>query len=272
MKLTRKVSFSSGHRYWLDDLTEQQNRALFGKWASPHYHGHNYELWATIAGQIDPKSGMVINIKVLDGILKERIVSKFDQKSINDEVPFFRNAAPSLENLVKFCADALAQLPEGVRLTHLRLQETPRLWAERNLEGDNAMTTLTRTYEFCASHRLHNPELSDEQNAALFGKCSNPNGHGHNYILEVTVTGDVNPTSGMMVDLGRMDAVVNELVVDYLDHKHLNLDIEEFKQKIPTSEEVTRFVFERLNDRLPAKLVRVRLHETGRNSFEYAVE
>src|SRR5207244_4052673 len=102
------------------------------------------------------------------------------------------------------------------------------LWADYFEKNGDWIMTLTRTYEFAASHRLHVPTLTDEQNVELFGKCNNPAGHGHNYVLEVTVQGEPDPRTGMMADLETLDRIVEELVVDRYDHKHLNVDIPEF--------------------------------------------
>ena len=97
MKLTRQVAFSSGHRYWLADLSEAENKALFGSWASPYNHGHNYVLEVTVSGRVDERHGMVVNIKDIDAVLKERVVSRYDQKSLNDEVPEFAGRSTSSE-------------------------------------------------------------------------------------------------------------------------------------------------------------------------------
>src|SRR5882672_3395652 len=127
------------------------------------------------------------------------------------------------------------------------------------------MVLLTRKIEFAASHIYHNPNFSAEENRRIFGKCNNPAGHGHNYTLEVTVEGEPDPRTGMMVDLGLLDQTVEELVVDRYDHKHLNEDIPEFKDRTPTSEVIAEEIFRRLDGKLPAQLYRVRLHETARN-------
>ena len=94
VRMTRRVTFSSGHRYWLTHLTPEENHAVFGPWASPYNHGHNYVLDVTVEGSVDANTGMVVNIKRIDDVLRERIVKKFDQKSINDEVAHFRERAP----------------------------------------------------------------------------------------------------------------------------------------------------------------------------------
>jgi 6-pyruvoyltetrahydropterin/6-carboxytetrahydropterin synthase len=269
VRLTRRVAFSSGHRYWFAHLSEAENRALFGPWASPYSHGHNYALWASFDGGVEPETGMVVNIKDLDAILQRVIVGQFDTKSLNDEVPFFANHAPTVENLLLYIRAEIeaSDLPESVRLTHLKLEETPLLYGEH--PTNTAMTiSLTRVYEFAAAHRLHAEALPHARNLELYGKCNNPAGHGHNYVLEVTVEGEPNPETGMIADLGALDAKVEELVVDRYDHKNLNIDIPEFAGKITTSEVVVEEIFRRLDGRLPATLRRVRLYETARNVFE----
>ncbi len=270
VKLCRRVTFSSGHRYWFDHLSEQQNREVFGQWASPYNHGHNYVLYVTVEGVVDDSTGMVVNIKRIDDILKERVIRQFDQKSINDEIPHFRTNSSCTENLLLYLRDLLNEMPEGARLTGLKLEETPTLWAEFFNDKGTWKMTLTRTYEFAASHRLHAPELPHEKNLELYGKCNNPAGHGHNYILEVTVSGKPDPVTGMIADIGALDARVHELVVDRYDHHNLNEDLPEFAGKITTSEVVAQQIWASLDGSLPGTLERVRLHETARNIFEVA--
>lgn len=265
MRLTRRVTFSSGHRYWIPALSEAENRDLFGQWANPYNHGHNYVLDVTTQGSIDARTGMVVNIKTIDEILKRDVVALFDQKSINDEIEHFQTRASSLENLLHFIRDRLTNLPPEATLVHLRLEEMPTLWAELALP--NTMT-LTRTYEFAASHRLHSAALSQAENDDLYGKCNNPAGHGHNYILEVTVEGQPDARTGFLCDLGALDRAVESLVVDRYDHKNLNADLPEFHDRITTSEVVVQEIWDRLEGNVPAILSRVRLHETARNIFE----
>ncbi len=267
VRLTRRVTFSAGHRYWNASLSAPENKALYGPIASPFNHGHNYVLDVTTEGFISPENGMVINIKRIDDRLKEHVLAPFHLKSINDEVPAFAERAPTIENLLLYFAELLGPImPPEARLVGLRLEEHPLLWGEWN--HDPAMITLTRMYEFAASHRLDAPSLSLSENIDLFGKCNNINGHGHNYLLEVTVTGDIAPETGMMVDLDTLDQVVSRSIVDRYDHKNLNLDLPEFEGKNTTSEVVAQTIFESLRGQVPGKLVRVRLHETARNIFE----
>ncbi len=268
VRLIRRVTFSAGHRFWLSQLSEAENRRLFGVWASPYNHGHNYVLEAAIEGEPDPETGMVVNIKVLDDLLDERIVAHLDRKSLNDEIPHFAERVPCLENLLPYVRDRIGELPIGTRLTGIRLAETPDFYAESTLRNGAWNMTLTRLYEFAASHRLYSPNLSEDRNAELYGKCANPTGHGHNYKVEITVDGEPDPVTGMMVDLEALDRAVHERVVDRYDHHNLDTDLPEFQGKITTSEVVAAEIWKALEGRLPAKLRRVRLYETDRSYFE----
>ena len=125
------------------------------------------------------------------------------------------------------------------------------------------MVYLTRKAEFSASHYYHNPAFTPEENLRLFGKCNNPNGHGHNYTLEVTVKGDVDPRSGFVVDLKQLKSVIEREVLDAMDHRFLNKEVPEFLQQIPTAENIAIAVWQRLVPKLQqARLHRVRVYET----------
>jgi len=129
---------------------------------------------------------------------------------------------------------------------------------------------LTRCEEFCASHRLYNPEWSDEKNREIFGRCSNEHGHGHNYILEVTVRGTPDPGTGMVINFDLLKSVIRKSVIDDVDHCHLNLDVPEFKELMPTVENMCVVFWNRLELALPKGLLHeITLRETGRNSATY---
>lgn len=125
------------------------------------------------------------------------------------------------------------------------------------------MVYLTRKAEFSASHFYHNAEFSAEENKRLFGKCNNPNGHGHNYTLEITVKGRVDQRSGFVVDLKQLKELMNREVIDVLDHRFLNKEIAEFQEQIPTTENLAISIWNRLQPKLNvAQLHRVRVYET----------
>lgn len=129
---------------------------------------------------------------------------------------------------------------------------------------------LTRKVSFCASHRYHNPDFSDEENRRVFGKCNHPHGHGHNYLCEVSVTGDVDPATGMVIDLKVLSDLLDDVIMRRYDHKNLNLDVPEFARTIPTSENIAIDVWRQLEPRLDGcRLWRVRLYEDPTLFVEY---
>jgi len=131
---------------------------------------------------------------------------------------------------------------------------------------------LGRRYRFAASHRLHSDALSAEENARVYGKCNNPYGHGHNYVVEISVSGTPDPATGMIVNLVDLDGFVEREVIEAFDHKSLNEDVPAFRGKVPTTENVCREIYQRLKHFPKARLERVRVEETSNNAFEYAGE
>ncbi len=131
---------------------------------------------------------------------------------------------------------------------------------------------VTKRVHFNAAHRLHSSHLSDEENARTFGRCNNPNFHGHNYELDVCVEGEVDPITGYVVDLRLLKQIVTDRVVDYLDHKNLNLDIPELDKSNPTAENLVVVIWGLLKDHLPQKLCKLVLWETPRSYVEYSGE
>ena len=125
------------------------------------------------------------------------------------------------------------------------------------------MLYLTRKIEFSASHLYHNPAMSAEENRRIFGKCNNPHGHGHNYVLEVTVAGEPDKKTGMIMDLQELKGILQREVIERMDHRFLNYEVAELKGKIPTTETVAMTIWNLLEPKIgPARLHRVRLYET----------
>jgi 6-pyruvoyltetrahydropterin/6-carboxytetrahydropterin synthase len=132
------------------------------------------------------------------------------------------------------------------------------------------MIYLTRRAEFSASHYYHNPELTPEENRRVFGKCNNPHGHGHNYALEVTVAGEVNPRTGMVLDLKDLKKAIETEVLQLMDHRFLNKEVPAFSMKIPTTENIAIEIWNVLAPKLTfARLHRVRLYETADLYVDY---
>lgn len=130
-----------------------------------------------------------------------------------------------------------------------------------------------RKEHFNAAHRLHNPNWSEEKNQKVFGKCNNPNFHGHNYELIVKVTGEVDPDTGYVMDMKVLSDLIKERVLNRFDHKNLNLDTEEFSELNPTAENIAVVIFNLLREKIdPNKQLKIKLYETERNYVEYPTE
>ena len=133
--------------------------------------------------------------------------------------------------------------------------------------------TITRRLQFNAAHRVHNPALSDDENRAIFGKCNNPNWHGHNYTLDVSITGDVDPRTGYVIDLGVLKRIVEREVIDKVDHRNFNLEVDFMRDVIPTTENIVVQIWRVLQPAIaPARLSRLVLWETPNNYVEYTGE
>ena len=132
------------------------------------------------------------------------------------------------------------------------------------------MIFITRKHEFCASHRLYNPDFSDAKNQATFGLCNNPNGHGHNYVMEVTLSGEVSLETGMVFDLKALKKLVQEEIIDKVDHKNLNVDVDFLSETIPTAENLAIKFWEVLEPKIQTgRLHEVKLYESERNFVVY---
>ena len=132
------------------------------------------------------------------------------------------------------------------------------------------IASASRVERFNAAHRLHNPSWSDEKNAEFYGLCNNANYHGHNYTIIVKVTGEVDPESGYLIDLKVLKDIIRAEVTFRFDHKNLNLDVEDFKELIPTAENIAFVAWHRIREQLETKLtLYITLYETDRNFIEY---
>jgi 6-pyruvoyltetrahydropterin/6-carboxytetrahydropterin synthase len=132
------------------------------------------------------------------------------------------------------------------------------------------MYIIRKKFQFSAAHRLSSPGLSDEENRRIYGKCTAPNFHGHNYTLEVAVSGEVDPRTGMVINFEDLKSIVQEEIVSQLDHKNLNLDVDFLKGEITTSENIARLIWQKLKPRFrDVRLVEISLAETGDNIAVY---
>jgi 6-pyruvoyltetrahydropterin/6-carboxytetrahydropterin synthase len=268
---TKRFEFSAAHRYWNADWGDERNLEVFGKCTNPHGHGHNYVLEVTVAGDVDPATGMVMNVTELKALVGE-VLEGFDHKHLNEDTPWFRDRQPTTENIVQVLWDLIAKQLGGragsdVALHRLRLYETPDIFADYH--GDDT-ATFGRAYRFSAAHRLDSPALDADQNRAVYGRCNNPNGHGHDYRLEVLVDGPVDARTGMVINLVDLDTAVGA-VTDELDHTHLDRQHAFFTERPSTAENVAGYLWARLAAALGGQLRWLKLWETPNNVFELGV-
>jgi 6-pyruvoyltetrahydropterin/6-carboxytetrahydropterin synthase len=263
--LTRRVEFSAAHSYRIPAWDDKRNKEVFGLCSNPNGHGHDYKLDVTVKGKLDPKTGIVVNITEIDQVIKSIVLKELDGKFLNREHPYFIKNIPTTENIVEYLWRALEDRFEQCQLHRIRLYENPFLFSQKE---EKFMVLLTRKYHFSSAHRLHSSQLTNEENQQIFGKCNNQHGHGHNYVLEVTVKGETDPITGMIINLAELDQVVDQMVLQKCDHKHLNLDTEEFRELNPTAEVMAMVFWETLHPHL-TNLHKIGLWETEKNYFEY---
>ena len=263
--INRRAKFSASHRYWLPELDEAENQRLFGACSRFPGHGHNYELFVSLAGELD-EYGMVENLSTVKKVIKEEVTSQLDYGYLNDAWSEFSETLPTTENIARIIWQKLAP---HLSLVDIQLHESPELWA--NYKGNNMEAALTVKTHFSAAHRLARPDLSLETNQEIYGKCARTNGHGHNYHLEVSVVGQIDPRTGMLVDLGKLQEAIDTLVVEPMDHTFLNKDIPYFAQVVPTAENIAVYIAQTLTPaiaELGAELDKVKLIESPNNSVE----
>jgi len=263
--INRRAQFSASHRYWLSELSDAENAQQFGPCINFPGHGHNYVLYVAMAGDLD-EYGMVLNLSDVKHVIKKEVTSQLDFSYLNDVWPEFQATLPTTEFIAKVIWDRLApHLP----IVNIQLFEHPELWSDYS--GNAMEAFLTVSTHFSAAHRLASPRLSFEENCEIYGKCARPNGHGHNYHLEVTVKGQIDPRTGMLVDLPALQAAIDDHVVEPFDHTFLNKDISYFAEVVPTAENIAvhiRDLLQRPITELGASLHKVKLIESPNNSAE----
>ncbi len=224
----------------------------------------------TVDGPLDPTTHFLCNVKDLDRVLRESLKTLAEERLQTHE-KISQLSPPSLLSHIWRIVDP--EIPAPCSLAKLELKPTQllKIWIMRH---NQQMLSITQQFEFSAAHRLHNPELSESENKELFGKCNNPNGHGHNYLVEITVekvNEDPHGDDGQFV-LAEFQSIVKRAVIDRFDHKHLDVDLDDFKNCRSTVENIAKRVWELLdiefNDVL--KLQNVRIYETPKTWADYS--
>lgn len=260
VQLTRTVRFALAGDGSL--RTDQPIHNGYAGWPAMIGLGRYFQLHVTCRGQADPATGYFINIKHIDQAVRQY------------SLPIVADAAgqpdPPMGRLMQRLAESLAD-PLQRTVCSLSLQLTPsHALALETRAMDHVL--ISQQFDFSAAHRLHTDTLSDEKNQDVFGKCNNPNGHGHNYRLEVTIRSPIGP-DGRIRPVADLDALVDRLIVERFDHKHLNLDTAEFAELNPSVEHIARVCYELLTDpvadELGGQLKQVRIWETDKTMCSY---
>lgn len=262
LRLTRACRFTLPAADQADVLASRITNS-WGGWPSAETIAPYLILGITLEGDSDPASGYLLSIVEIDRLIRQQILPALVAAS----APGTQPSAASLLRTAWDIADA--HFASEPRMQGLDLQVTPFLRHSIERRG-MPMLLLTQQFEFSASHRLHNPRLSKQENLQLFGKCNSENGHGHNYVIEVTLAGTA-PTAGPGFSLAAFERTVQDRVIARFDHKHLNMDTEEFRDLNPTVENIAVVIWRLLEARFdPARLVRVKVFETPKTWAEYA--
>ncbi len=236
------------------------------RWSGdPQFDGFErfWTIRAMVEGVIDSQTGYLCDIRQLDQLLRHFVVPTLEVD--RNENP--KTGLPAvLRNLFP---RACERWSSDAALVAMELAVSPYL-IYRVDKGDWPMVSVTQSFEFCASHRLNAASLTAEENLRTFGKCSNPKGHGHNYILEVTVSGEPDEATGVVVELPGLNETVRLRVLEDFDHKNLNEEVPEFAAINPSVENIARVIWNRLEQALQAsKLDRIRVWETAKTYAEY---
>lgn len=259
IELTRTVRFCLEADGALRSDSARSN--TYAAWPAMRGLGRYYQLHLTCRGEPDPRTGYFLNITHMDRAARDRALPILAEAAAD--------ADPPLGALLGGMIEALRG-PLNDSLIRLALQLTPTY--KLAMEADAMHTVLlSQRFSFSAAHRLHVESLSPEQNLEVFGKCNNPAGHGHNYDLQVTIAAPVEQT-GRILPLDEMERIVHEQVIERLDHKHLNLDTEEFEHLNPSVENIAIVIYELLApafEPLGAHLDEVTVWETEKTSCTY---
>ncbi|MEM9915157.1 MAG: 6-carboxytetrahydropterin synthase [Planctomycetota bacterium] len=248
-----------------DDHSPRDN--TFASWPAMRGLGRYYELHVVCHGEAEPRTGYFINIKHIDTAVREHALPRLRHALADEQAAMHVPMGQLMRDLFTAINPAL----DGT-VHRLTLQLTPTL-ALANESPSMDTILIKQQYEFSAAHRLHVPEHSDEENRKTFGKCNNPAGHGHNYRVEVVVRSPIDP-QGQTFSPAALDTVVDQHVIEKLDHKHLNQDVPEFADLNPSVEHIVKVVWDFLNPEVgqafpQATLDEVSVWETGKTVCTY---
>ena len=261
MLLSREIRFALAPPHTASD---RESANGWAGWPATNLIVPQLVLRCQLRGAPDEQTGYLCNIKLIDEMLRQIVTEHLIPELAKNSV---QTAEQLLRSVYRLAHQQWTARPE---IVSIELGLSP--WLTYTIDAeDSEMILLTQQFEFSAAHRLHCDELSDEENRTLFGKCNNPEGHGHNYVIDVTVGRHTDSTNPDVIAFDQLEATVKRLVIDRLDHKHLNRDVEYFRDINPSVENIAIAIFNWLENQLgQAKLQKVRVYETPKTWAEYA--
>lgn len=253
-----------------DQISEHRPSNSWAGWPATKLAVPQLILRCLIEGEIDPETGYLCNITIIDQLLRSVVTRSLIPRHHQGGQ---QNGTQSAESILRIAfAELSAQWTHGSKIVSLTLSVSPFLSYSiaREENMNQTAVVLTEQFEFSAAHRLHCNDLSDEENREIFGKCNNPAGHGHNYVIEVSVSKAVNSDRGQVIAIHDFESIVKRLIIDRLDHKHLNLDVDYFKDVNPSVENITIAIYNWLEGQFGgAKLEKVKVFETPKTWAQY---
>jgi 6-pyruvoyltetrahydropterin/6-carboxytetrahydropterin synthase len=244
--LTKRIEFAAAHRYARPEWDEGKNRTVFGRCYNPPAHGHNYLLELTVSGEIDPKTGMVVNLFDLKRVLLD-VIEEFDHKNLNLDMPYFKDRIPTSENFAQVLWTKLSAQRDIGTVHTLRLCEDEDLYAEVTAADGPDVAAVTKRYTFNALQE---------------------NREGRDWDCYVTVHGTIDPVTGMVTDIGALDRLVQDRIIQPFDRQDLR---QVLGSETVRGEALTKMIWDRLAGCLSGgTLHNVRLVQTRDLSFDYA--
>jgi 6-pyruvoyltetrahydropterin/6-carboxytetrahydropterin synthase len=249
--------FSAARQTMSPHLSEEENRRLFGEAAS--IHGHNYRVRLTFRAETGPGESPLVRFDKIDNCIQS-LRSELDHRYLNKEVAGLKDRPITTESLAGYIYERVNAL---VPLHRVRLHERDDFFVEI---WDDESVFLGMRMPFSAAHRLQTASLSDSGNAELYGRCNNPLGHGHAYLTETTIGGEYDMRSGTLYHFSALKQAIEESLLPWQD-RHLDLDVDDFREMPSTGENIVRALWPKIDNRLNHQLVRLRLWETANNRF-----
>ena len=251
------LEFSAARRTYSPNLSEEENFKIFGQAASPSGHVHNYRVKITMGGELNQDNGLLLPLPMAAEVISI-LRSELDHKNLNTDVHGLKGLPMTTEILANYIWQ---KMEKELPVKRIRLYEKSDFFVEYHGHDSFFMGIENK---FQAAHRLHSPQLSEQENKDVYGKCNNPNGHGHQYRVECTIGSRLDEKSGTLYNLVELNRMLVSTLAEW-GYKHLELETADFKEEPSTGENIIHALWSKLEEKLGEKLHRLRIWETPNN-------